>query len=138
MSRKPKASDVEVDAAIMKFMENNGRLPTIAEIRESLPVGIGNDRASMARRRAEARMQREGDEATDGGCDVANGLCLDQETGAGSIPMTMGMVRQLLDDLDAECARREIALRNAINARFRAEAHQMLDEVLDKFVERRR
>lgn len=138
MSRKPKASDAEVDAAIMKFIGNNGRLPTIAEIRESLPAGIGNDRASMARRRAEARMQREGDEAADRAGDAAHSLCLDQELGAGSIPSTMGMIRKFFDEIDAEHARRESALRNAIYERFRADAHQLLDEFLDKFVDRRR
>lgn len=132
MSRKPQTNDEKVDAMIKDFMETEGRLPTIAEIRQILPYGIGNDRASQARRRAEAKIKHGVGASPGAPRDESGDVCQEDKASSRSIPTTTELVRGLLDNVDAEYASREGLLRDALNARIRAELHEMLDEFLDQ------
>jgi len=72
-----------------------------------------------------------GEASLHGSDDWANGAACDQKAVSGSIPTATKMVRKLLDDVDGEFANRELLLCDAITEKFRARAHEMLDEVLD-------
>lgn len=88
-------------------MEVEGRLPSIAEIRNILPYEIGNDRASKARRRAEADIQNGGGASPYEPRGESGDECQKDKVSSVSIPSTTEMVRKLLDDVDGEFAAHE-------------------------------
>lgn len=81
-----------------------------------MPGGIGSDRASMARRRAEAKIRPVCEASPDGSGDASNGAVSTQGAASGSIPTITEMLRKLLDDVDGEFATHEAHLRNAMYA----------------------